>query len=68
MAFFFNVPPAISRRDNVTQICPLCGLFEAFESFSHADKNADNNADKDADKHAENLIKGFYKILNDEDE
>ena len=25
--------PALSRRDNTTEICPDCGLNEAFEDF-----------------------------------
>ena len=25
--------PAISRRDNVTEICPDCGLMEAIEDW-----------------------------------
>lgn len=25
--------PAISRRDNKTEICPLCGMSEAWEDF-----------------------------------
>ena len=25
--------PAISRRDNTTEICPDCGVNEAFEDF-----------------------------------
>lgn len=25
--------PAISRRDNVTEICPDCGVMEALEDF-----------------------------------
>ena len=25
--------PALSRRDNKTEICPLCGIKEALEDF-----------------------------------
>ena len=25
--------PAISRKDNKTEICPDCGIFEAVEAF-----------------------------------
>lgn len=28
--------PAISRRDNKTEICPICGIDEALEDFAKA--------------------------------
>ncbi len=32
----FTDPPAISRKDNKTQICPTCGTNEALEEFAKA--------------------------------
>ena len=32
--------PAISRRDNHTEICPQCGLREALEDFGMPDEKA----------------------------
>lgn len=29
----YNRYPALSRRDNKTEICPDCGLFEALQDF-----------------------------------
>ncbi|OLU37288.1 hypothetical protein [Ileibacterium valens] len=29
----FTEPPALSRQDNRTEICPLCGTREALESL-----------------------------------
>ena len=29
-------PPAISRKDNRTEICPKCGMSEAFEAIGTA--------------------------------
>ena len=29
----YNDYPAISRHDNETEICPLCGMSEALEDF-----------------------------------
>ena len=34
--------PAISRKDNKTEICPICGLIEALDAF----KNNKNNKEK----------------------
>lgn len=33
----FTDPPALSRKDNETQICPECGINEALEAFYEAD-------------------------------
>lgn len=33
--------PAISRRDNCTEICPRCGVLEALEDFGMSDEKAD---------------------------
>ena len=33
----FTDPPALSRKDNKTQICPECGIDEALEAFYEAD-------------------------------
>lgn len=30
----YMCPPAISREDNETEICPVCGVAEAVEPFS----------------------------------
>ena len=32
--------PALSRKDNRTEICPDCGMVEAFESFGLTEKEA----------------------------
>lgn len=32
----FSDPPALSRKDNKTQICPDCGTFEALEAYYNA--------------------------------
>lgn len=29
----YTAPPALSRRDNRTEICPACGLREALEDL-----------------------------------
>lgn len=34
--FYFNKSSAISRIDNKTEICPLCGYKEAIEIFEKA--------------------------------
>lgn len=31
--------PAISRKDNLTEICPECGLMEALEDMMKEDEN-----------------------------
>lgn len=31
----FDEYPAISRRDNKTEICPRCGVEEAMEDFNN---------------------------------
>lgn len=31
----YAAPPAISRRDNTTEICPRCGIREAMEDYYH---------------------------------
>lgn len=36
--------PAISRKDNTTEICPKCGQLEALEIFEdHISKRRENN-------------------------
>lgn len=38
----YIVAPAISRKDNKTEICPNCGLIESLENFqSHLEKEKD---------------------------
>lgn len=32
----FNCYPAISRKDNKTEICPKCGMMEALDNFIRA--------------------------------
>ena len=36
----YNEHPALSRKDNHTEICPDCGMMEAFESFGLTEKEA----------------------------
>lgn len=31
--------PAISRKDNKTEICPICGLIEALDAFNNSNNN-----------------------------
>ena len=33
----YNEPSALSRKDNKTEICPICGTKEALESFNLSD-------------------------------
>lgn len=35
----YTAPPAISRKDNKTKICPVCGQIEALEVFRNYIKN-----------------------------
>ena len=38
---YYSEPPAISRKDNKTKICPNCGVGEAFMDFvNHYKKSA----------------------------
>ena len=40
----YNEFPAISRKDNKTEICPDCGLKEALESWLKGEnKNGEDN-------------------------
>ena len=32
----YDDPPAISRDDNKTEICPSCGIREALEAFERS--------------------------------
>ena len=34
----YEDPPAISRKDNETEICPDCGTLEALESIGASDR------------------------------
>lgn len=38
----YNEPPALSRKDNKTYICSMCGLFEALEPFMTHNGGKDN--------------------------
>ena len=31
----YTEPPALSRADNATDICPVCGMMEAPVSYTH---------------------------------
>ena len=40
--------PAISRKDNKTEICPICGIIEALEYFFRYEENVlDKNKRQD---------------------
>lgn len=39
----YNDRPALSRRDNQTEICPECGQREALESIGVMDRNEQNH-------------------------
>lgn len=34
----YTAPPALSRDDNKTEICPLCGLCEALDAAKLTDE------------------------------
>ena len=34
----YTAPPAISRKDNKTKICPVCGVVEALEAVKLTDE------------------------------
>lgn len=36
----YSEPPALSREDNKTEICPECGMKEAIEAWSKAEKES----------------------------
>ena len=36
----YNEHPALSRKDNLTEICPDCGMAEAFEAFGLSEMEA----------------------------
>lgn len=40
----YDAYPAISRRDNVTEICPDCGRMEAIEDWVACMKEVENIA------------------------
>ena len=42
----FTDPPALSRKDNKTQICPECGIDEALEAFYKADGRSKEDLEK----------------------
>ena len=37
----YDQPPALSRKDNKTEICPLCGVREALLAFSMPEERID---------------------------
>ena len=34
----YSAPPALSRRDNETEICPNCGTMEALDEIGASDE------------------------------
>lgn len=38
----YKRPPAISRKDNKTEICPPCGSMEALKDFKAYKKQQEN--------------------------
>ena len=42
----FSDPPALSRKDNKTQICPDCGTFEALEAYYNATGRSKEDLEK----------------------
>ena len=42
----YSEPPALSRKDNKTEICSLCGTREALESFNLSKEEHDMILDK----------------------
>lgn len=49
----YNGYPALSRADNHTQICPLCGETEAFAQFKGIVVKPDDLSKEEADIRAE---------------
>ena len=35
---YYSEPPAISRKDNKTEICSMCGIREAISNWSNWNK------------------------------
>ena len=44
----YNSHPAISREDNKTEICPVCGMKEAMEDFRNYMKDKKDESDSDS--------------------
>ena len=42
----YNGYPAISRKDNKTEICPDCGVEEALKDFVNYIKNKEDKNDR----------------------
>lgn len=42
----YTAPPAISRRDNETEICPTCGISEGLDDYLNANLIGDKESDK----------------------
>ena len=42
----FSDPPALSRKDNKTEICPDCGTFEALEAYFKATGKSQEELEK----------------------
>lgn len=42
----YSEPPALSRKDNRTEICPICGMLEALEVKRIAELRARAKAGK----------------------
>lgn len=42
----YNGYPAISRKDNKTEICPDCGVAEALKDFVNYIKNKEDKNDR----------------------
>ena len=68
----YKKPPAISRLDNKTEICELCGIAEAFVIFNMATQRKkvelsivkETKEEKEMKKKLKQMGKAYYE-LND---
>lgn len=57
--------PALSREDNKTEICPRCGVVEAFIAYGMSDEEAEN-ACKSVEEIKAKTSKMRYENLKDD--
>ena len=42
----YSAPPALSRKDNATEICPMCGIMEALAAAGGTRNGQEGTAEK----------------------
>lgn len=42
----YSAPPALSRKDNATEICPMCGILEALAAAGGTWNGQEGTAEK----------------------